>query len=210
VSADAALANGENKFTITYQVDEIIPELIAGVLLHDSEGNVIAGTNTMYEKLEVPQEVGRPKQVSLRLHSNLAPGTYSVSAALARSDRPGFHYDWVDRAVLFRIEPPHTVESRMEKFAHKALRPISKRFFARMESHLQPIEGRLRMIEAIMANVRDRVASLHDSVMTLRAGQDELRMQMAQLSVQQLVPGSERTELAAQRPTSSKEEPISG
>jgi hypothetical protein len=210
VSVDAALESSENKFTITYQVSEIVPELIAGVLLHDAEGNVIGGTNTMFQKIELSQEVGRPTQVTLKLFSKLGPGTYSVSAALARSDRPGFHYDWVDRAVLFRIDAPPRVESRMEKFAHKALRPISKRFFARMEAHLQPIEGRLGMVQAITANVRDRVASLHDSVIALRAEQDQLRSQLAQLSRQQPIQDAERAELAEQRCTSSKGEPVSG
>jgi cell division protein FtsB len=209
VSAEVSSNSSQSEFTITYQVSEIIPDLIAGVLLHDSEGNVIAGTSTMLEELVVPQEVSRSSQVKLKLHGQLAPGTYSVSAALARSDRPGFHYDWVDRALLFRIDPPpRTVESRMEKLAHKALRPISKRFFARLETHLQPIESRLGMVQAVTSNVRDRVASLHESVVALRAEQTELRKQLAQLSQQQLVQGSERSELSAER-SSSKEEPVS-
>jgi hypothetical protein len=199
--------SNENHFTITYQVSELIPELIAGVLIHDAEGNVIGGTNTMYQKIDVPQEVGRPTQVTLKLFYKLSPGTYSVSAALARSDRPGFHYDWVDRAVLFRIEAPRTVESRVEKFARQAFHPISQRFFARLQSVLQPIEGRLGMLQAVTHNVRDRVAGMHDSMVALRAGQEALRTQVAELSRQRAGEHA-HSESTPEPCTSSREEPV--
>jgi hypothetical protein len=208
VSAQPAMENGENNFTIRYQVRELIPELIAGVLIHDSEGNVIGGTNTMYQKVNVPQEVGRPMQVTLKLFNKLAPGTYSVSAALARSDRPGFHYDWVDRAVLFRIEAPRTVESRMEKLARQAFRPISQRFITRLQSVLQPIEGRLGMLQAVTHNVRDRVAGMHDSIVALRTEQEALRTQLAELSQKQAREHVHDSERTPEPCTSSREEPV--
>jgi hypothetical protein len=208
VSAQPAVENGENYFTITYQVSELIPELIVGVLVHDSEGNVVGGTNTMHQKIDVPQEVDRPTQVALKFFNKLAPGTYSVSAALARGDRPGFHCDWVDRALLFRIEAPRTVESRVEKFARQAFRPISQRFFTRLQSVLQPIEGRLGMLQAVTHNVRDRVASMHDSIVALRAGQDALRTQVAELSRRQAGEHVHDSERTSQPCTSSSEEPV--
>jgi hypothetical protein len=208
VSAQPAAESGENYFTITCQVSEIIPQLIAGVLIHDSEGNVMGGTNTMYQKVDVPQEVGRPTEVTLKLFIKLAPGTYSVSAALARDDRPGFHYDWVDRAVLFRVEAPRTVESRVEKLARQAFRPISQRFFTRLQSILQPIEGRLALLQAVTHNVRDRVASMHDSIVALRFGQEALRTQLAELSRQKAGEHAHDSQSTPEPCTSSRKEPV--
>jgi hypothetical protein len=210
VSAQPAVENGENQFTITYQVSEIIPALVAGVLIHDSDGNVVCGTNTIYEKIEIPQRAGRPMQVTFKFFKKLAPGIYSISAALARSDRPGFHYDWVDRAVLFWIEAPQTFDSRVEKFAKQAFRPISQRLFTSLQSYLQPIEGRLGMLQAITHNVRDRVASMNDSIVALRAGQDELRTQVIQLLRQQERELVRDSECPPQPCTSSKGEPVNG
>jgi hypothetical protein len=185
VSVQPAAREDETTVTVSYKSRESIAELIVGVLFVDGEGNALFGTNTMIEKMKLAPEPDREERIVFKFTHRFHPGTYSISAALARSDRPGFHYDWMDRATVFHIDPPPTVESRVERFAKKTLRPISNRVFASLETHLRPIESKLGLLQGTTAGVRDRVAGLHDAVGALRAAQDEFRQELLRLSQQQ-------------------------
>jgi Wzt C-terminal domain/Sulfotransferase family len=78
-----------------------IDELIVGMSIRDSGGQLVYGTNTQILGEEVKNEAGRLCEVVFSLECRLPPGRYSVAAALSRTQTTGYHFHWVGRATLF-------------------------------------------------------------------------------------------------------------
>ena len=98
------------KITVAYRTRSLIPELVVGIMILNAEGDVLYGTNTWIEKVELRQDEGQ-SAVRFELESGLAPGLYSVTVALSDARTPGASYDWIDRTALFQVSPPALLAS---------------------------------------------------------------------------------------------------
>jgi hypothetical protein len=97
---------GKLAITIDYSTRIPIPGLMAGIMVVNANGEVLYGTTTWIEQVELVQQPGAICRVAFEVDCSVAPGLYSVGAALAHPDRPGFHYDWIDRAAMFSVPAP--------------------------------------------------------------------------------------------------------
>ena len=73
------------------------------MLIRDSHGSGVYGTNTQILGEEVKNEAGLLCRVVFLLDCCLPPGCYSITAALSRTQTTGYHFHWVDRATLFDV-----------------------------------------------------------------------------------------------------------
>jgi lipopolysaccharide transport system ATP-binding protein len=80
---------------------------VAGILIRDSYGIELLGTNTALEGIDMPSlKEGETCSVNFRLNVPLQKGSYSVTAAVGHDpERPVF-YDWWDNACVFEMMPP--------------------------------------------------------------------------------------------------------
>ena len=105
----AGEAQDTMRITVEYRAgNNTIEDLVAGILLHDADGNVVYGTNTLVENIALRTSQGGEGQVCFVLECELASGLYSITAALAHRWRTGAHYDWVDRATVCEIHARRT------------------------------------------------------------------------------------------------------
>ncbi len=91
------------RITVDYWAGKQMTDLMAGILIHDADGNVVYGTNTMLESVPLEISAGGEGQVRFLLRCDLPSGLYSVTGALAHCWQPGAHYDWIDRATVFQV-----------------------------------------------------------------------------------------------------------
>ncbi len=86
---------------------EDVENAVVGILIRDRLGNEVFGTNTGYYN----QNTGRVTKdemiaVNFALKMNIGPGDYSITAAV-HPDKLGLegHFDWIDRAIAFKVLP---------------------------------------------------------------------------------------------------------
>ena len=80
---------------------------ILGFGIRDKTGTDIVGTNTCEEGVSLPaRRKGDTLVVDFRQRLPLAPGTYSISTALAYDRSKPSYYDWVDNALVVTVLPP--------------------------------------------------------------------------------------------------------
>ena len=85
------------------------PFSILGFSIRDKTGTDIVGTNTHEENVPLPpRRSGDTVVVDFRQRLPLAPGTYSVSTALAYDRSKPNYFDWVDNALVLKILPPES------------------------------------------------------------------------------------------------------
>jgi len=89
-----------------------IAELALGIQVNDAAGNVVWGTSTAHESLELDYEMGRDCRAAFLVECELPRGIYFVTVALSEPRRLGFHEHWIDHAALFNVEPPRAARSR--------------------------------------------------------------------------------------------------
>ena len=83
------------------------PASIIGFGFRDRTGAELIGTNTFEEGVTLPaREPNSTLTVDFRLRLPLAPGTYSVSSAIAPDRYTRAYYDWVDNALVVTVLPP--------------------------------------------------------------------------------------------------------
>ena len=85
--------------------NEDIPELVVGMLIRNSLGVEIFGTNSHYldqKLIGIPE--GKKIIVQFNFKAYLGPGNYSVSVALHQSEsHVNKNFDWQDLAVIFEV-----------------------------------------------------------------------------------------------------------
>ncbi len=96
---------------IAYHANELLPDLVLGVLIKDRTGYDVYGINT-FQKANVPPLGDRPgdrRTVDFEIPAiNLGPGSYSVTVALhSHADHLHDNYDWWERALVFQVVPNH-------------------------------------------------------------------------------------------------------
>jgi Wzt C-terminal domain len=85
------------------------PFSILGFSIRDKTGTDIVGTNTHEENVPLPpRRRGDTVVVDFRQRLPLAPGTYSVSTALAYDRSKPNYFDWVDNALVLKVLPPES------------------------------------------------------------------------------------------------------
>ena len=85
------------------------PFSILGFSIRDKTGTDIVGTNTHEENVPLPpRRSGDTIVVDFRQRLPLAPGTYSVSTALAYDRSKPNYFDWVDNALVLKVLPPES------------------------------------------------------------------------------------------------------
>jgi hypothetical protein len=96
----------------------IVPnaELSLGVAIYDAAGSLVWGTNTWNEKLEVKNRTDRDSHATFILEFQAPAGVYSVTAAIHKFRRLGFHDHWIDGAASFEVSPQLAVAHDMRSF----------------------------------------------------------------------------------------------
>ena len=83
------------------------PSSIIGFSFRDRTGTDVVGTNTYEEGTTLPaRSAGSTLVVEFRLRIPLAPGTYSISSAIAPDRFTRAYFDWVDNALIVTVLPP--------------------------------------------------------------------------------------------------------
>ena len=83
------------------------PASIVGFSFRDRTGTDIIGTNTYEEGTILPaRSAGSTLVVEFRLRLPLAPGSYSISSAIAPDRYSRAYFDWVDNALIVTVSPP--------------------------------------------------------------------------------------------------------
>jgi lipopolysaccharide transport system ATP-binding protein len=91
---------------------EDAPFSILGYGFRDKTGTDIVGTNTFEENVTLPaRRAGETLVVDFRQRLPLAPGTYSVSTALAYDRSSPRYFDWVDNALVITVLAPASGKS---------------------------------------------------------------------------------------------------
>jgi lipopolysaccharide transport system ATP-binding protein len=115
---DGALENGAIRIDCSAQVAE--PDLTIGIAVYDGDGTVVLGTNSKLLGVRVPLSAPMSFTARFALSCPLAPGQYSVTAALhvGLSHEEGC-YHWCTDATRFVVaEKREGNERRGEIGAH--------------------------------------------------------------------------------------------
>lgn len=91
---------------VVAKASKMVNSLCAGILIRDRWGNDVWGTNSSHHEVNITSVVpGRHIKFYFSIPNfYLAPGTYSVSAALhSGMDHVSGNYDWQDRVLTFDV-----------------------------------------------------------------------------------------------------------
>lgn len=90
---------------VAVMATSVIPKLVLGIMIKDSLGLTIYGTNTDLKGMPLLDvQVGKEYTFRFSFPMNLGPGSYSVSVALTSSDTHlKDNYEWRDQAFVFSV-----------------------------------------------------------------------------------------------------------
>ena len=100
------------EITVNFRTLAPLPELSLGIQVNDAAGNIVWGTSTSRESLDLEYEMGHDCRAALLVECELPQDTYYVTVALSEPRRLGFHEHWIDHATLFTVAPPRVARSR--------------------------------------------------------------------------------------------------
>ena len=86
-----------------FMVRRWIEDLVAGVLIHDADGNVVFGTTTLIEQCDPRAGTGHDYTVRTVFKFGRRSGTYRVTLALQSLREAGYHYHWIDHALALTL-----------------------------------------------------------------------------------------------------------
>ena len=89
-----------------------IAKLNWGVQVNDALGNVVWGTNTTNENLDLDHEMGCDCRAAFLVECELPPGEYFVTVELSEPRKFGFHEHWIDHAACFSVAPRQVTNLR--------------------------------------------------------------------------------------------------
>lgn len=103
-----AILSGEECVTMVKAIFfDDVEDAVVGILIRDRLGNEVFGTNTgFYHQNTGPVTKDEMVVVNFALKMNIGSGDYSITAAV-HPDKLGLkgHFDWVDRAISFKVLP---------------------------------------------------------------------------------------------------------
>lgn len=104
LSLGTTVSSGEiTRVSLDYEVDSPLEELTVGILIRDRFGQDVFGTNSHLNGIAAPCRQGR-WQVRFTMPMELAPGKYTMSAALHTQDNHIEQcYHWMDAAASFEV-----------------------------------------------------------------------------------------------------------
>jgi ABC-2 type transport system ATP-binding protein len=114
---------------VGYVAEEPTDDLLFGIAIHDEEGNLIFGTNTKVEDMDVPVADGEGEITFDFAHVPLLDGTYLVTLAIQSTDEGTVH-DWSDQQHQFAVMNP-------ERTAGLVALPIKLRFGTPFAEHIE-------------------------------------------------------------------------
>ena len=87
---------------------DAVDEPTIGILIRDRLGNDVYGTNTYLQQLHVGEcRTGDIIEAHFQMPLNLGPGEYNLTVAVHTLDVHMHEcFDWVDRALVFKVLPP--------------------------------------------------------------------------------------------------------
>ena len=87
---------------------EAVDEPTIGILIRDRLGNDVYGTNTYLQQMQVSEcRTGDVLEAHFQMPLNLGPGEYNLTVAVHTLDVHMYEcFDWVDRALVFKVLPP--------------------------------------------------------------------------------------------------------
>lgn len=104
-SGGASVSSGEvADFIFDLAAREAIPEVTLGIMIRDRLGQDIYGTNTYFLGQAISFMSGEKRRVVMRMALNLAPGRYTLTAALHDKDTHlNECYHWCDNILEFEV-----------------------------------------------------------------------------------------------------------
>jgi hypothetical protein len=100
------------EIAVDFTTTAAVGELNLGIQINDAAGDIVWGTSTERESLDLDYEIGRDCRAAWLVECDLPRGLYFVTVALSEPRRLGFHEHWIDRAALFTVEPQQVARSR--------------------------------------------------------------------------------------------------
>ncbi len=100
------LKTGEGaSIIVKYGSNQVVHDLVVGVLIKDRFGQAVFGTNSYHLKVSLPSmDPGNVGRVKFAFPVNLGEGHYSVSIALHKGPTHVAHnFDWLDHALVFEV-----------------------------------------------------------------------------------------------------------
>ena len=104
-SGGAIVSSGEmSEFVFDLRAYEVMPSVTLGIMIRDRLGQDVYGTNTFFLEHPLSFAVGEHWSVAIRMAINLAPGHYTLTAALHDKDNHLTHcYHWCDNLIEFEV-----------------------------------------------------------------------------------------------------------
>jgi len=104
-SGSSVVSSGEWAFIkIIFKAFKDIPSLTVGILIRDRFGQDVFGVNTSLLNKPISISAGSTYEVLFKVKINLAPGKYTVTAALHHGERHTEKcYHWIDSATSFEV-----------------------------------------------------------------------------------------------------------
>jgi lipopolysaccharide transport system ATP-binding protein len=104
-SGGAIVSSGEmSEFVFEMVAHEMLPSVTLGIMIRDRLGQDVYGTNTFFLERPLSFEVGERRSLAIRMAINLAPGHYTLTAALHDRDNHLTHcYHWCDNLMEFEV-----------------------------------------------------------------------------------------------------------
>ena len=104
-SGGAIVSSGEiSEFVFDLRAQEALASVTLGIMIRDRLGQDIYGTNTFFLERPLSFEAGEQRTIVIRMAINLAPGHYTLTAALHDGDNHLTHcYHWCDNLIEFEV-----------------------------------------------------------------------------------------------------------
>lgn len=105
VSGAATVSAGETtRLSFTLQARETVTDLTLGIMLRDRFGQDIYGTNSHHQGAELSVQAGETLRLSFDIDMAIAPGKYTLTAALhAQDNHIEGCYHWCDNLLGFEV-----------------------------------------------------------------------------------------------------------
>lgn len=102
--ADVVTSGETVSITVRFLARKSLADAVAGIMIRDRFGQDIFGTNTYHHKISITVEAGERYACTFTMPMSIAPGHYSVTAALHTGPaHPENCYNWKDSAADFTV-----------------------------------------------------------------------------------------------------------
>lgn len=101
---DTLSAGEQARISFSLQAVEDVDDLTLGIMLRDRFGQDIYGTNSHHQGISLTMRAGETRALVFELDMNIAPGKYTLTAALhAQDNHIEGCYHWCDNLIRFEV-----------------------------------------------------------------------------------------------------------